>query len=156
MTETVKNTLLFAVVGGLILLTGFTQSWNSAILILNMGLISAIMSIGVNLQWGFAGLFNVGVMGFVALGGLAVVLVSTPPTPGAWSEGGYGVVLALLLGAVTVVAAVLAAQKMPKGRVQTLVIVAILIIGFFVYRAVFDRTIWRLPRLVLPRLSSQS
>ena len=138
MTETVKNTLLFAVVGGLILLTGFTQSWNSAILILNMGLISAIMSIGVNLQWGFAGLFNVGVMGFVALGGLAVVLVSTPPTPGAWSEGGYGVVLALLLGAVTVVAAVLAAQKMPKGRAQTLVIVAILIIGFFVYRAVFD------------------
>ncbi|WP_300066174.1 branched-chain amino acid ABC transporter permease [uncultured Ruegeria sp.] len=138
MTETVKNTLLFAVVGGLILLTGFTQSWNSAILILNMGLISAIMSIGVNLQWGFAGLFNVGVMGFVALGGLAVVLVSTPPTPGAWSEGGYGVVLALLLGAVTVVAAVLAAQKMPKGRAQTLVIVANLIIGFFVYRAVFD------------------
>ncbi|WP_299075417.1 branched-chain amino acid ABC transporter permease [uncultured Ruegeria sp.] len=138
MTETVKNTLLFAVVGGLILLTGFTQSWNSAILILNMGLISAIMSIGVNLQWGFAGLFNVGVMGFVALGGLAVVLVSTPPTPGAWSEGGYGVVLALLLGAVTVVAAVLAAQKIPKGRAQTLVIVAILIIGFFVYRAVFD------------------
>ncbi|WP_120635466.1 branched-chain amino acid ABC transporter permease [Ruegeria sp. EL01] len=138
MTETVKNTLLFAVVGGLILLTGFTQSWNSAILILNMGLISAIMSIGVNLQWGFAGLFNVGVMGFVALGGLAVVLVSTPPTPGAWSEGGYGVVLALLLGAVTVVAAVLVAQRMPKGRLQTLVIVAILVIGFFVYRAVFD------------------
>ena len=85
MTESVKNTLLFVVVGGLILLTGFTQSWNSAILILNMGLISAIMAIGVNLQWGFAGLFNVGVMGFVALGGLAVVLVSTAPTPGAWS-----------------------------------------------------------------------
>ncbi|WP_425080627.1 branched-chain amino acid ABC transporter permease [Ruegeria arenilitoris] len=138
MTEPVKNTLLFAVVGGLILLTGFTQSWNAAILILNMGLISAIMALGVNLQWGFAGLFNVGVMGFVALGGLAVVLVSTPTTPGAWSAGGFGIVLALLLGAATVVATVLVAQKMPKGRVRTLSIIAILIIGFFVYRAVLD------------------
>ncbi|WP_299946112.1 branched-chain amino acid ABC transporter permease [uncultured Ruegeria sp.] len=138
MSEPVKNTLLFVVVGGLILLTGFTQSWNAAILILNMGLISAIMSIGVNLQWGFAGLFNVGVMGFVALGGLAVVLVSTPPTPGAWSTGGYGVVLALLLGAATVVAAVMVAQKMPKGRTRTVSLVGILLVGFFVYRAIFD------------------
>lgn len=118
MTESVKNTLLFVVVGGLILLTGFTQSWNSAILILNMGLISAIMAIGVNLQWGFAGLFNVGVMGFVALGGLAVVLVSTAPTPGAWSSGGYGIVLSLLLGAATVVAAVLVATRMPLSLIH--------------------------------------
>ncbi|WP_299897160.1 branched-chain amino acid ABC transporter permease [uncultured Ruegeria sp.] len=141
MTDAVKNTLLFAIVGGLILLTGFTQSWNTAILILNMGLISAIMAIGVNLQWGFAGLFNVGVMGFVALGGLAVVLVSTPPTPGAWAAGGYGIVLALLLGAATVVAAVLVATRIPKGRVQTLTIIAVLVVGFFVYRAVFDPSI---------------
>jgi len=141
MSETVKNTLLFALVGGLILLTGFMQSWNTAILIVNMGLISAIMAIGVNLQWGFAGLFNVGVMGFVALGGLAVVLVSTPPTPGAWSAGGYGIVLALLLGAATVVAAVMAARKLPKGRTQTLAIIAILVVGFFVYRAVFDPSV---------------
>ncbi|AXT26047.1 branched-chain amino acid ABC transporter permease [Ruegeria sp. AD91A] len=141
MTDAVKNTLLFAIVGGLILLTGFTQSWNTAILILNMGLISAIMAIGVNLQWGFAGLFNVGVMGFVALGGLAVVLVSTPPTPGAWTAGGYGIVLALLLGAATVVAAVLVATRIPKGRVQTLTIIAVLVVGFFVYRAVFDPSI---------------
>ncbi len=138
MSEPVKNTLLFVVVGALILLTGFTQSWNAAILILNMGLISAIMSIGVNLQWGFAGLFNVGVMGFVALGGLAVVLVSTAPTPGAWSGGGFGVILALLLGAATVVAAVMVAQKMPKGRTQTLAIIGILVVGFFIYRAIFD------------------
>ncbi len=138
MSEPVKNTLLFVVVGALILLTGFTQSWNAAILILNMGLISAIMSIGVNLQWGFAGLFNVGVMGFVALGGLAVVLVSTAPTPGAWSGGGFGVILALLLGAATVVAAVMVAKKMPKGRTQTLAIIGILVVGFFIYRAIFD------------------
>jgi branched-chain amino acid transport system permease protein len=80
MSEMAKNTGLFALVGGLIILSGFFQGWNTAILIINMGLISAIMAIGVNLQWGFAGLFNVGIMGFVALGGLATVLVAMPPT----------------------------------------------------------------------------
>ena len=83
-----RNIFLFAAMALLILLTGFLQSWNSALLILNMGLISAIMSLGVNLQWGFAGLFNVGVMGFVALGGLATVLISMPPVTEAWSAGG--------------------------------------------------------------------
>ncbi len=141
MNETVKNTLLFVLVGVLILLTGFMQSWNSAVLILNMGLISAIMAIGVNLQWGFAGLFNVGVMGFVALGGLAVVLIAASPTPGAWSSGGVGIVVALLLGAATVVAAVLTAKKMPKGRLRNISILGILVVGFVVYRQVFDPSV---------------
>ena len=74
-----RNMLYFVAIAALIIITGMVQSWNSALLILNMGLISAVMALGVNLQWGFAGLFNVGVMGFVALGGLAAVLVSTDP-----------------------------------------------------------------------------
>jgi len=93
-----RNIFLFAAMALLILLTGFLQSWNSALLILNMGLISAIMSLGVNLQWGFAGLFNVGVMGFVALGGLATVLISMPPVTEAWSAGGLRTMLGLVIG----------------------------------------------------------
>ncbi|SPJ28772.1 branched-chain amino acid ABC transporter permease [Falsiruegeria mediterranea] len=138
MNETLKNTGLFAIVGGLIIATGFMQSWNSAILIINMGLISAIMAIGVNLQWGFAGLFNVGVMGFVALGGLAVVLVAGDFTPETWSAGGFGIILALLLGAATVTAAVMISKKMAKGRARTIAMLAVLVVGFVVYRAVFD------------------
>ncbi|MEX0348633.1 MAG: branched-chain amino acid ABC transporter permease [Paracoccaceae bacterium] len=138
MSESVRNTGLFAIVAALILLTGFMQSWNSALFILNMGLISAIMALGVNLQWGFAGLFNVGVMGFVALGGLAAVLVSMPPVPAAWSQGGAGVIIGLLLGVLTVWLAVLAMAKMPKGRARTLTVIAILVIGFIIYRRVFD------------------
>jgi len=138
MNEAVRNTLLFAVVGGLILMTGVTQSWNSALLILNMGLVSAIMAIGVNLQWGFAGLFNVGIMGFVALGGLASVLVSMPPTTEAWAAGGGRLVLALSLGAATIAGAVLIMTRMPKGMLRNIAILALLVVGFFVYRAVLD------------------
>lgn len=138
MNETLRNTLLFGVVAGLIALTGFMQSWNSALFILNMGLISAIMSIGVNLQWGFAGLFNVGVMGFVALGGLATVLISMPPVPEAWRAGGSGVMLGLLIGAATIIATVMLGRRMAPGRLRGFAIAALLLGGFFVFRTVFD------------------
>ncbi|MCF6443329.1 branched-chain amino acid ABC transporter permease [Nereida sp. MMG025] len=137
MTRSLTNIALFAGVACLILLTGFTSSWNSALLIINMGLISAIMAIGVNLQWGFAGLFNIGIMGFVALGGLAAVLVSEPPTEGAWGAGGFQVIGALLLGFATVALTVFVRAK-TSGRLQTIATLVILIGGFFLYRAVFD------------------
>ena len=147
MTDTMKHSLLFAAVGALILMEGMTDwgffsgSWNSSLVILNMGLISAIMALGVNLQWGFAGLFNVGIMGFTALGGLAVVLTATPPTPGAWSAGGPGVLMAMVMGALTVVSAVAVTKMMPKGRIRAVVIIAILVVGFVIYRALFDPAI---------------
>ena len=75
----IRVVALFSLVAVLFVGTGFIQSWNVALTIFNMGLISAIMALGVNMQWGYAGLFNVGIMGFVALGGLGTVLVSTPP-----------------------------------------------------------------------------
>ncbi|MEH6524273.1 branched-chain amino acid ABC transporter permease [Sulfitobacter sp.] len=138
MTDTVKNTLLFVVVFSLIIISGFFQGWNNAMFILNMGLISSIMALGVNLQWGFAGLFNVGVMGFVALGGLAAVLVGMPATPGAFSAGGPGVIIALILGAATIVAAVFTYARMAAGRNRSLAITAILVFGFVVFRGMLD------------------
>jgi branched-chain amino acid transport system permease protein len=138
MTINYKNIGLFFLVSCLILGTGFVQSWNTALFILNMGLVSAIMALGVNLQWGFAGLFNVGIMGFVALGGLAAVLISMPPTTEAWAAGGLRVILGLSLGAATVTAAILVQLRMAAGRARTLTTIAILIGGFFIYRAVFD------------------
>ncbi|WP_420013892.1 branched-chain amino acid ABC transporter permease [Tateyamaria sp.] len=138
MTDTARNTLYFAFIALLIIGTGVFSSWNSALFILNFGLISAVMALGVNLQWGFAGLFNVGIMGFVALGGLATVLISMPPEGEAWAAGGLRVVLALVLGAATIVGAILAYGALPKGRTRAIGMIVILIAGFFIYRAVFD------------------
>ena len=138
MTTAVKNVSMFFIVACLIAGTGFIQSWNTALFILNMGLISAIMALGVNLQWGFAGLFNVGIMGFVALGGLASVLISMPPTGDAWAAGGLHVMLGLVLGAATVTAAIIAQTRLKSGRTKTVSTIAILIGGFFLFRYVFD------------------
>ncbi len=133
-----RTALLFALAATLLVGTGVAQSWNTALAIFNMGLISAIMALGVNLQWGYAGLFNIGVMGFVALGGLAAVLVSMPPVPEAWSAGGPRIVLAMLAGAATIAAAILAQKRMPPGRLRLLAVAAILIGGFVLYRGLFD------------------
>jgi branched-chain amino acid transport system permease protein len=90
------------------------------------------------MQWGYAGLFNIGVMGFVALGGLAAVLVSMPPVPEAWSAGGPRMVLALLSGAATIAAAILVQKRMRPGRLRVLAVAAVAIGGFALYRTLFD------------------
>ena len=136
--ENLKITLLFAVVVFLILITGFVQSWNTALLILNMGLISAIMSLGVNLQWGFAGLFNVGIMGFVALGGLAAVLVSAPPVYESWSVGGIRIITAIIFGVFVIITIGLWIKKIKNRRQKFWGAILIALAGFFIYRAIFD------------------
>ena len=64
----------YTIMMGLIILVGIFQSWNVALSIFNMCLISAVMTMGANVQWGYAGLINFGLMGYAALGGLAAVL----------------------------------------------------------------------------------
>ena len=81
----------------LIILVGIFQSWSIALSILNYCLISAVMTMGANIQWGYAGLINFGIMGYTALGGLAVVLVSVAPVPEAWSAGGFNMISSLIL-----------------------------------------------------------
>ena len=135
-----RGALLFAFVAGAIIVSGLVQGWNTALLIVNFGLVSAIMALGVNLQWGFAGLFNIGVMGFVALGGLAAVLVGMPPTTEAIAAGGLRMLGALLLGAAIVALAVFTwkgAFPLPR-RLRGPAVLAILVLGFYAFRALFD------------------
>lgn len=141
MSVNLKNIALFVVVAALLVIVGFMQGWNAALVILNMGLISAIMALGVNLQWGFAGLFNIGIMGFVALGGLATVLIAMPPTQEAWSVGGFRMIIALSAGAATIVAAMQAYKRLAVGWRRTLGVIAVLVVGFVIYRALFDPTV---------------
>jgi branched-chain amino acid transport system permease protein len=133
-----RNILYFVAIAALIIITGMVQSWNSALLILNMGLISAVMALGVNLQWGFAGLFNVGVMGFVALGGLAAVLVSNDPVSDAWNAGGLRILFALAVGVGIIGATFIAYHRITTTRPRVIAMVTILGLGFFVYRALLD------------------
>ena len=73
----------------------------------------ALLCLGLNLQWGVTGLFNVGVAGFVAVGAYASALLTAPDSPDHWGGLGWPVAVgwagaallaglaALLVGAVT-------------------------------------------------------
>ena len=73
MIKNIDFRICFSVMAILTILVGLFQSWGIALSMLNLCLISAVMAMGVNIQWGFAGLINFGVMGFLAIGGLATV-----------------------------------------------------------------------------------
>jgi branched-chain amino acid transport system permease protein len=134
---TQRAAVLYGVMALLLAAVGFFQSWNLSLAILNLCLISGIMALGVNIQWGYAGLFNVGIMGFAALGGLAAVLTSMPVVTGAWAAGGFGILLSLVALALTVAAVVLIRRQV-TGRWRGLVTVLAAAAGFFIIRAVFD------------------
>ncbi len=133
-----RNVICFSIMILMIVGVGYFQSWNVAWGIINLCLISAIMALGVNIQWGYAGLLNVGIMGFAALGGVAALLISVEPVPEAWAAGGWGTVLSLLIGAVTVVAAIFIYKGLPKGFLRTLIMLVVCIGGFLLMRSIFD------------------
>lgn len=119
----------FIVFFALVALTGVLQSWSVALAIMNLCLVSAVMALGVNVQWGYAGLVNFGVMGFTALGGLAVVVVSAPPVAEAWRAGGPGVLLALLIVAAAAVVAVLSRRLVTGRLARALAVIAVVSAG---------------------------
>lgn len=138
MTSQTKTILSFAIVGALLVIIGFSQSWSVALGIFNLCLISAVMALGVNIQWGYAGLLNVGIMGFAALGGMAAVLVSEAPIAAAWQAGSGKLFIALIFFIATVVSTTFCYRKMSAGRHRSLSITAIIIVGLFLTRYWLD------------------
>lgn len=55
---------------------------------LSTALIFGLITLGLNLQWGLTGLFNVGIAGFVAIGAYASAILTSPDVPD--RIGGFG------------------------------------------------------------------
>ena len=118
----------------LIILVGIFQSWNIALSIFNMCLISAVMTMGANIQWGYAGLINFGIMGYTALGGLAAVLISVNPVQEAWGVGGFNILMSLLIIIAMVLAIRFILKNFIKSKLRTYGIAAIIIFGIVIIR----------------------
>ena len=133
-----RNIGLFLLVALFLLFVGFTQSWNVAFGLLNFCLISAVMSLGVNIQWGYAGLFSIGTVGFVALGGVAAVVTSMPPVEEAWRAGGPGILTALVTGLITIILGSQIWKRLPSGKTRNISMIVVLVGGFFLFRSFLD------------------
>lgn len=79
--------------------------------VLTMGGIYAILALGLNVQWGFTGLFNLGVAGFFAVGAYGSAIVTSPAVEGRLGGFEMPVALGLVAGG-----AIAAAVAWPIGR----------------------------------------
>ena len=124
----------YSIMAVLILLVGIFQSWSIALTILNFCLISAVMTIGANIQWGYAGLINFGIMGYTALGGLAVVLVSVDPVKEAWKVGGLNLILCLWVIILMIFSIRFVLKHFGKHKFKNYGIAAIIVTGIILIR----------------------
>ena len=124
--------LAYSVMLGLIILVGIFQSWNVALSIFNMCLISAVMTMGANIQWGYAGLINFGIMGYTALGGLAAVLISVAPVQEAWQLGGFNILMCAVLIVGMILSTRFVLKKFKKSKIRTYGIISIIVFGIII------------------------
>ncbi|AZM94310.1 MULTISPECIES: branched-chain amino acid ABC transporter permease [Halomonadaceae] len=112
----------------------------------------AILALGLTIQWGYAGQFNAGVMGFVALGGFCAMLFSVPVNDAFWGTelpGELGQVLLYGMAATLIVVGVTKLDRfgVPK-RLRT---VLAIVIGIVLYLIVIS-----LLREVTSQIQSQA
>jgi len=124
----------YSIMMALIIMVGIFQSWNIALSIFNLCLISAVMTMGANIQWGYAGLINFGIMGYTALGGLAAVLISVDPVQEAWRAGGFDILMCLWLIIVMVLVIRFILKNFEKSKLRTYSIAALIITGIIIIR----------------------
>ena len=120
----------------LIILVGIFQSWSIALTIFNYCMISAVMTMGANIQWGYAGLINFGIMGYTALGGLAVVLVSVALVPEAWGAGGINMLACLGLIILMILSVRYILKNIQKSNKRNYYVAGVIIIGLILIKII--------------------
>ncbi|MGV8853650.1 MAG: branched-chain amino acid ABC transporter permease [Devosia sp.] len=137
-----RSLSLFAGLFAMILLVG----WLMGIPFTSSRLVEAtayaLIALGLNIQWGYGGLFNFGIMGFLMLGGFAVTFISYPINASFWdSEGPWMLLRAAIAfgaGAMLVYGARHSDRLGVRGKWCGFVIVLAWFVAYCVYRSQID------------------
>ena len=102
----------------------------------------ALIALGLNIQWGYGGLFNFGIMGFMMLGGFAVTFISYPVNAAFWAgEGPWMLGRALIAfgaGALLVIGARQARKLGVTGGWHIALTVLAWFVAYCLYRSQLD------------------
>ena len=99
----------------------------------------AVLALGLTIQWGYAGQFNAGVMGFVALGGFCAMLFSVPVNEDFWGTPLPGELGRVLLYAVAATLVVIATTRLDRiGVPRKLRTVIAVVLGLVLYLVVIS------------------
>lgn len=134
-----RGSLLFVSLFGLVILVGLVMGAPFTVRLCVEAFALALIALGLNIQWGYGGLFNFGVMGFLMVGGFAVTFMSVPLNMDFWQSEGPMLLgralVAALIGAVLIIGV---NKSSLKGRARTWAVVAAWFIAYVVYRSQID------------------
>lgn len=137
-----RSAILFAGLFALFVVIGWLLGAANTSLLLVQSFAYALIALGLNIQWGYGGLFNFGIMGFLMLGGFAVTFISFPINAEFWnSEGPLMLARALAAfaaGVLLVFGASRAHRIGIRGAWKTALTVLAWAIAYLVYRSQID------------------
>jgi len=132
-----KELILFAGLLGFIILIMAQMGAAYGIRMLVEASCYAIIALGLTIQWGYAGLFNAGIMGFIAMGGFITMLFSYPVNNEFWDSALPADLGAVFLKLLFGIALIWGSLKLTRfgvsakwQRITTLMLIAVVYILF--------------------------
>jgi branched-chain amino acid transport system permease protein len=137
-----RGLALYAALVVLIVAVGVTTGVPYTTRLLAEAAAYALIALGLNIQWGYGGLFNFGIMGFLMAGGAAVTFISYPINDKFWNSDGPMLLgraaIAAIAATIIIVAARNAHRAGIKGGWKTALVVLAWFIGYIVFRSQMD------------------
>lgn len=102
----------------------------------------ALIALGLNIQWGYGGLFNFGIMGFLMVGGASVVFISYPVNMKFWQSDGPALLGRALIAAIIGAAIIVGARNLHrvgiKGAWRSVAIGLAWFVAYVIFRSQMD------------------
>jgi branched-chain amino acid transport system permease protein len=137
-----RGLLLFAAMFIIVVAVGIIQGTASMLLILTQATGFALVALGLNIQWGYGGLFNFAIMGFLMVGGASTVFLSYPVNLAFWDSEGPMMLGRALIAFLVGLALVMLARRVDRigisGKGRTAIIVLAWFVAYVIYRSQID------------------
>jgi branched-chain amino acid transport system permease protein len=140
-----RAAVLYVGLFALIVAVGFAMGAPFTVRLLVEAAAYALIALGLNIQWGFGGLFNFGIMGFMMIGGFAAVFMAMPVSAPFWESDGPWMLAKALLAAGVGALVILGANRLhrvglPKPLQRILQVIA-WIAAYIFFRTQIDPAI---------------
>lgn len=139
-----RDIIAFSALAMIILIVFISQGSVYSLRVIAEAACYAVLALGLTIQWGYAGLFNVGIMGLIAAGAAASMLISFPVNPDFWNSDGprmIGLLILKLVIAGGAIAVVSRAERIGIGpRLKALFVAIAIATAFIVISAHMEET----------------
>ena len=137
-----RTLLAYMALGLFVVMVGIWQGPANVSLLIAQTTAYALVALGLNIQFGYGGLSNFGVMGFLMVGGATSVFVSYPVKPEFWMSDGPWLLLrafaALAVGGLLVFGAHRIDRIGVNGKMKGAAILIAWFVGYVLYRSQLD------------------